>query len=351
MRVGVVGCGYWGSKHVRVLSLNPAVEGLVVIDPRQERRDDLLRAFPAATAVATLQEALPQVDALVIATPAASHTDLALRAIAAGKHVLVEKPMATTVPDARKMIEAADAAGVVLMAGHTFEYNAAVWALREAVRTGALGEVYYLDSARLNLGLYQSDINVVWDLAPHDVSIFNHVLGTLPETVSAWGGAHAHHYLEDVAYVRLGYKELDVAAQLHVSWLDPCKVRRVTVVGSRQMAVYNDMSSEEKLRIYDKGVAQGRRATDPPAETVDPPPVPEPLHDIPVTYRYGGISSPYLPVQEPLAVQDQHFTDCIASGAVPTTDGANGLAVVQVLAAADVSLREQRPVLFAEVGA
>lgn len=342
MHIGVVGCGYWGSKHVRVLSMNPAVEQVVVVDPRGERRRDLLRAFPDATAVATLSDALPQVDALIIATPPASHADLGLRAIAAGKHVLVEKPMATSMPDARRLIEAASAADVVLMAGHTFEYNAAVWALRDAVRNGDLGVIYYLDSARLNLGLYQSNINVVWDLAPHDISIFNHLLGTTPDSVSAWGGSHAHRYLEDVAYVRLNYKELDVAAQLHVSWLDPCKVRRVTVVGSQQMAVYNDMSVDEKLRIYDQGVSSSK----PPAE---PPPTGEAMHDIPVTYRYGGIQSPYLPVQEPLAVQDQHFTDCIASGRAPDTDGANGLAVVQVLAATDLSLRERRPVSLDEI--
>ncbi len=340
MRVGVVGCGYWGSKHVRVLSMNPAVEQVVVIDPRSERRRDLLRAFPAATSAASVTEVLPQVDALIIATPPVSHAELALRAMAAGKHVLVEKPMATSVSDARQLIEAADAAGVVLMAGHTFEYNAAVWALREAVRGGDLGAVYYMDSARLNLGLYQSDINVVWDLAPHDISIFNHVLGATPDSISAWGGSHAHRYLEDVAYVRLGYKELDVTAQVHVSWLDPCKVRRVTIVGSRQMAVYNDMSGDEKLRIYDKGVSSARR---------EAPFTGEAMHDIPVTYRYGGISSPYLPVQEPLAVQDQHFTDCIATSRTPDTDGANGLAVVQVLVAADLSLREGRSVPLDEV--
>lgn len=341
MRVGVVGCGYWGSKHVRVLSTNPAVEQVVVIDPRHERRQDLLRAFPGAASAASLTEALPMVDALVIATPPASHADLGLRAIAAGKHVLVEKPMATSVADARRLIEAAQAAGVVLMAGHTFEYNAAVWALRDAVRSGDLGEVYYMDSARLNLGLYQSDINVVWDLAPHDISIFNHILGTSPDSVSAWGGSHAHRYLEDVAYVRLSYKESDVAAQLHVSWLDPCKVRRVTVVGSRQMAVYNDISSEEKLRIYDKGVSSGEKPGQPASG--------EAMHDIPITYRYGGIHSPYLPVQEPLAVQNQHFTDCVAAGRVPETDGTAGLAVVQVLTATDLSLRERRPVLLAEI--
>ncbi len=342
MRVGVLGCGYWGSKHVRVLSMNPTVEHVVIVDPRRERREDLLRAFPGASAVASLDEALPRVDALVVATPAATHAELALRAIAAGKHVLVEKPLATSVRDGRRMVQAASAAGVVLMSGHTFEYNAAVWGLRDAVRSGDLGDVYYLDSARLNLGVYQSDINVVWDLAPHDVSIFNHVLGTVPDTVSAWGGAHAHRYLEDVAYVRLGYKALDITAQLHVSWLDPCKVRRVTVVGSRKMAVYNDMSAEEKLRIYDKGVAPG-------AKMASPPPTGEALHDIPVTYRYGGILSPYLPVHEPLAVQDAHFTDCIVSGVRPDTDGESGLAVVAVLAAADVSLRERRSVSMDEV--
>jgi predicted dehydrogenase len=342
MRVGVVGCGYWGSKHVRVLSSLPQVEQVVIVDSRQARREDLLRAFPAATAAASLREALPRIDALVIATPPASHATLALEAFEAGKHVLVEKPMATVVSDARQMIDAAAAAGVVLMAGHTFEYNAAVWALRDAVRAGTLGDVYYLDSARLNLGLYQSDVNVLWDLAPHDVSIFNHVLATTPDTVSAWGASHANTYFEDVAYVRLGYKEVDVAASLHVSWLDPCKVRRVTVVGSRQMAVYNDMSSEEKLRIYDKGVATCKTSTAAPPATA--------MHDIPVTYRYGGITSPYLPVNEPLAVQDQHFVDCVASGRRPDTDGESGLAVVQVLAAADLSLREQRSVTFDEVG-
>ena len=340
MRVGVLGCGYWGSKHVRVLSMNPDVEQVVVIDPRPERRSDLLRAFPASASAASLTEALPMVDAVIIATPPESHAELGLRAIAAGKHVLVEKPMATSVADAGRLIEAAEAAGVVLMAGHTFEYNAAVWALRDAVRNGDLGAVYYMDSARLNLGLYQSNINVVWDLAPHDISIFNHVLGAAPDSVSAWGGSHAHRYLEDVAYVRLSYKELDVAAQVHVSWLDPCKVRRVTVVGSRQMAVYNDMSGDEKLRIYDKGVTSSGQ---------EPQPSGEAMHDIPVTYRYGGISSPYLPVQEPLAVQDNHFTDCVAAAGVPDTDGANGLAVVQVLVASDISLRERRTVSLEEV--
>jgi predicted dehydrogenase len=339
VRVAVVGCGYWGSKHVRVLSSDADVEQVVLVDPRQERRDDLTRSFPATVGVPTLQEALALVDAVVIATPPTSHAELGLRALRAGKHVLVEKPLATTVQDATALIAAAAEAGVVLMAGHTFEYNATVWALRDYIAEGSLGDVFYLDSARLNLGLYQSDVNVIWDLAPHDVSIFNHLLGTVPDTVSAWGASHAHALYEDVAYVRLSYKERDVTGQLHVSWLDPCKVRRVTVVGSKQMVVFNDMAAEERLRIYDKGVASPAAGAAHEGR----------LHEAPVTYRYGGITSPYIPVTEPLAVQDRHFVECCRTGATPRTDGTNGLAVVQVLAAAQLSLRESRPVALDEM--
>jgi len=339
VRVAVVGCGYWGSKHVRVLSLDQDVDLVVLVDPRPERRADLLRSFPAAVGVASLAEALPMVDAVVIATPPTSHARLGLESLRAGKHVLVEKPLATSVADAKELIAAAEQAGVVLMVGHTFEYNATVWALRDFIADGVLGDVFYLDSARLNLGLYQSDVNVIWDLAPHDVSIFNHLLGTVPDAVSAWGASHAHSYYEDVAYVRLSYKELDVTGQLHVSWLDPCKVRRVTVVGSKQMLVFNDMSTEERLRIYDKGVAKAQPVA---GEG-------ERLHEAPVTYRYGGISSPYIPVTEPLVVQDRHFVECCRTGASPQTDGADGLAVVQVLAAASLSLREARTVQLDEM--
>lgn len=340
MRIGVVGCGYWGSKHVRVLSGLPLVDQVVVIDPRPDRREDLVRAFPSALAFATLDEALPFIDGVVIATPPTSHVTLGLQAIHSGKHLLIEKPLATTLHDACLLDDEATAAGVTLMVGHTFEYNAAVWALRDHIRSDALGRIYYLDSARLNLGLYQSDVNVIWDLAPHDVSIFNHLLGAVPDTVSAWGSAFAHTYHEDVAFLRLSYKELEVTAQLHVSWLDPSKVRRITVVGSQQMAVYNDMADEEKLRFFDKGVSP---------ITADEALTAQGLHERPVTYRYGGISSPYVPVQEPLQVQDSHFVDCIRDGSRPRTDGASGIAVVRVLAAAELSLREHRVVELQEM--
>jgi predicted dehydrogenase len=281
-----------------------------------------------------LEDALPHVDAVVIATPPGSHAPLALKAIAAGKHVLIEKPMATTTDAARAIVDAAAAAGVVLMPGHTFEHNAAVHKLRDLVRGGHLGQLFYLDSARLNLGLYQTDVNVIFDLAPHDISISNFVLGSLPTTVTVWGSRHVHPEHEDVAYMRLDYGDLGVRSNIHVSWLDPRKVRRITAVGSSKMVVYDDMADEERIRIYDKSAS-------PPAGGDAPLPG--------VAYHLGEIVTPYVPFAEPLAVQGQHFVDCIANGSTPCVDGNSGLAVVQTLECAQISLREQRPVAMDEV--
>jgi predicted dehydrogenase len=330
LRVGVIGAGYWGSKHVRVLCTSEDVGSVVVIDSLDERLRALVRNFPSVQTFSTLHDALPHLDALVVATPPTTHYRIALEAIAAGKHVLVEKPLATSVAAAEQLVAGAAAAGVVLMTGHTFEYNAAVWKLRDLVQSGELGHVYYIDTARLNLGRYQSDVNVVWDLAPHDVSIVNLLLGRRPGTVQAWGSRHAHHRLEDVAYLRLGYEALDVQANIHVSWLDPCKVRRVTVVGSKKMAVYNDLAAEERIRIHDKGVTC--------------PTDPQDLTQPPTSYRYGDIIVPFVPAQEPLAVEDQHFVESVRTGSVPRTDGANGLAVVAVLEGAERSLATGEPV-------
>jgi len=282
-----------------------------------------------------VQVALPLVDAVVVATPPTTHAPLALAALAAGKHVLVEKPLATTGADARRLINAAQDAGRVLMVGHTFEYNAAVWKLRELVQRGELGDVYYIDTARLNLGRYQSDVNVVLDLAPHDISIVNRVLGQTPETVEALGSRHAHRRFEDVAYLRLYYPDVHLSANIHVSWLDPCKVRRMTLVGSRKMAVYDDLAPEDRVRIHDKGVDASTDSGD--------------LTQPPISYRYGDITVPFLQAQEPLAVQDRHFVRCVLDGAHPQTDGLNGLAVVEVLEALQLALREGRRVEVAEV--
>jgi predicted dehydrogenase len=337
LRIGVVGCGYWGSKHTRVLHALDEVEQVVHVDGREDRLLSLARSFPNAPAFTTLQAALPHVSAVVIATPPTTHVPLALAAIEAGKHVLVEKPLATTSADARRLIAAAEASDVALMVGHTFEYNAAVWKLRQLVQSDELGDVYYINTARLNLGLYQSDVNVVIDLAPHDVSIINHVLGRTPVAVQAWGSCHAHRRFEDVAYLRLYYEDTRLSANIHVSWLDPCKVRRMTIVGSKKMAVYDDLAVDERIRVHDKGVHPGANHED--------------MTQPPMSYRYGDITVPFVQFEEPLTVQDRHFARCILDGLRPQTGGLNGLAVVEVLEALQISLREGRRVELAELPA
>jgi len=330
MRVGILGCGYWGSKHVRVLSALAGVDRVIAIDQDSMRLAAMRRTMPSIETAVDLDGAIDSVDAVVVATPPRTHASIALDLIRAGKSVLVEKPLATSVEDAEAMVGTARDEGVVLMVGHTFEYNAAVWKLRELVADDELGELYYLDSARLNLGLYQTDVNVIWDLAPHDVSILNYVLGSTPTTVQAWGARHAHLFLEDVAYLRLTYGRIGVSANVHVSWLDPCKVRRVTAVGSKKMAVYNDLSTEERIRVFDKGVVAPEEGGA--------------VGAIPMSYRYGEIRSPFVSFEEPLAVQDRHFLSCVLGESSPMTPGESGLAVVRTLACAERSLLEGRPV-------
>jgi len=282
----------------------------------------------------TIDDALPQVDAVIIATPPATHAPLGFKAIAAGKHVLIEKPMAITAQTAHALAQAAEKAGVVLMPGHTFEHNAAVHKLRDLIRGGELGRLFHLHCARLNLGLYQTDVNVIFDLAPHDISISNFVLGSQPTTVTAWGSRCVHPDLEDVAYLRLDYADIGVRTHIHVSWLDPVKVRRITAVGSKKMTVYDDLADGERIRVYDKSVLPPDAADGPLSQ---------------VAYHLGDVVSPLIPFAEPLAVQDQHFVDCVTSGSPPIVGAVSGLSVVQTLECAQISLLEQRPVALAEV--
>lgn len=333
--VGVVGVGYWGSKHMRALRTTAGVAAVVGIDQRFSLTNDARDRIDCDyVGCADVAEALPGVDAVVIATPPTSHAPLAMQAIRAGKHVLVEKPLATTVRDAQLLIDAAEAAGVVLMCGHTFEHNAAVQKLRDLIQGQELGRLYYLDCARLNLGLYQSDVNVISDLAPHDISIANFVLGSQPSTVTAWGSRHVHPDFEDVSYLRLDYTDIDVRVNIHVSWLHPVKIRQITAVGSAKMTVYDDLAGDERLRIYDRAAV--------------PPEQPEgPLSQ--VAYRIGAVVSPFIAFPEPLAVQDQHFIDCVMRGTRPSSDGYSGLRVVHALECAQLSLTEQRPVALKEI--
>ena len=334
VRVAVVGYGYWGSKHMRVLSSMPGVH-VTIVEQVPERIAEARRSYPAAESAHRLDDVLQRVDAVVVATPPSAHAEIALQALRHGRHALVEKPLATTVDDAQEMVDSAAANGVHLMVGHTFEYNAAVWKLKEIIDAGELGRILYIDAARLSLGKYQRDCNVIWDLAPHDISIASFLLDEVPRTAWVWAKRHVGHRHADVAYLRLDFERAATHAFVHVSWLDPRKVRRVTVVGERKMAVYDDMSDNERIRVYDIGV-----------DPADPDDHGE-SHAMPVSYRTGDIVSPYVQFNEPLLVQDSHFIECIRTGAKPNTSGERGLDIVRVLAATDVAEATGRPALIA----
>jgi predicted dehydrogenase len=264
------------------------------------------------------------IEAVCIATPVATHKALATRALEHDKHVLIEKPIARSSEDCLALINLAEERGRVLMVGHTFEYAAAVLKAKEIIDSGELGQVLYIFTSRVNLGLFQTDINVIWDLAPHDVSIINFLLGRLPETVNAQGTAHYRKGIEDVATMTLNYGNGTIAF-IHNSWLDPKKVRRTTVVGTKKMLVYDDVEGQEKVKIYDKGV--------------DCPPYYDTFGEFQLSYRYGDIYSPRIEDSEPLRAECGHFVECIKTGATPRTDGWSGLRVVAVLEAAQASLR------------
>ncbi|MQA14208.1 MAG: gfo/Idh/MocA family oxidoreductase [Pseudonocardiaceae bacterium] len=329
-----MGYGYWGSKHVRVLGSMPDVE-VTVVDGDAGRLREAATTYPSVRTARSQDEVLDEVDAVVVATPPGNHARIALDALRAGRHVLVEKPLATTVEDAQALVRTAAASGTQLMVGHTFEYNAAVWKLKELIDSGELGRILYIDAARLSLGRYQRDCNVIWDLAPHDISIVSFLLDETPRSTSVWAQRHVGHLHADVAYLRLDFERSDTHAFVHVSWLDPCKVRRVTVVGERKMAVYNDMSDNERIRVYDIGVD--------PNEVDDP----TDAHAMPVSYRTGDIVSPFVQFTEPLLVQDSHFIDCVRTGRTPDTPGERGLDVVRVLTATDAARLSGRPELVA----
>lgn len=325
-KIGVVGYGYWGPKLVRNYSEMRTAELAWLADLDAGRLARASAQYPAMRTTQDYDEMLrSDIDAVVVATPIRTHHRMAKAALLAGKHVLVEKPLTATVAEAQELVKIADERGLVLMVGHTFEYNAAIRVLRDIVASGDLGDVCYVDMARLNLGLFQKDINVVWDLAPHDVSILLYVLQRDPLEVSARGSSTVTPGVEDVAYVDLRFPD-NILAHMHLSWLDPDKVRRVTIVGTKKMVVCNDVSDVEKIRIYDKGV-------DRPYET-------DRFADFALSYRYGGVYIPHVPFEEPLHVQCEHFVECVRSGAKPQSNGEVGLKVVKILEAAERSLHE-----------
>jgi predicted dehydrogenase len=330
VRAGVIGCGYWGPNLVRNFVYHEEATVAAVCDSVMERAQRVGRMYGVPTVTTDPSEVIlsPDVDVVVVATPALTHAPLAKAAIEAGKHVVIMKPMTTSVEDAEELVELAAQRGVILAVDHTFVYTGAVRMMRELVESGTLGEIFYVDSVRINLGVFQSDVNVIWDLAPHDLSIIDYVLGgSLPTSVSAIGAAHAGSRRENIAYLTMRYGP-NLVGHVHVNWLAPAKIRRTIVGGSKQMIVYDDMQPSEKLLIYDKGV------------TIAPGDDPEKVYGELVSYRSGDVLAPRLDDREALSVEVDEVIRCILNGGTPTSDGAAGLRTVRVLEAAARSARD-----------
>lgn len=325
IRVGVIGYGYWGPNLVRNFMGAPGATVAAVSDLRAERLTEIHARYPGVKTTTNHAEVFADasIDAVVIATPVSTHFNLGMQALAAGKHVLIEKPMTASTKDAERLIETAQRRNLVLMVDHTFVYTGAVRKMRELLDAGRLGQLYYYDSVRVNLGLFQHDVNVLWDLAVHDLAIMDHLIVEKPVAVAVSGMAHLPGHPANIAYLTCFF-ESNFIAHLHVNWLAPVKVRRTLLGGTGQMIVYDDLEPDEKIKVYDKGVSS------PKSE--------EQMHQLMVNYRAGDMWAPRLERAEALSVEAAHFLDCIRSGTTPLTDGEAGLRVVKILEAADQSL-------------
>jgi len=323
IRVGVVGFGYWGPNLVRNVDRLADAELVAACDLNDENLAKLASLYPHVRTTTSLEPLLSDfdLDAVVVATSAPSHFAIASKVIEAGKHCFVEKPLTLTSADAEALVRAADAAGVVLMVGHLMEYHSAINWIKEYIASGELGDVLYLYMQRLNLGKVRTEENAFWSLAPHDVSIVLYLLGETPDYVSANGAAYVTPGVHDTVFANLHFPSGKMA-NIHVSWLDPHKVRKLTIVGSRKMLVFDDMQATEKIWIYDRGV--------------------EPKEALPygadLQLRFGDIHVPFIKMAEPLSIEVQHFLDSCRDGSAPRSDGRDGLRVVRVLEAVDESM-------------
>jgi predicted dehydrogenase len=325
VRVAAVGCGYWGPNVIRNLD---AVEGFdlcCICDTDPHRLRPVAARYPYARSTTSTDDILddPSIEAIYLATPVSTHYDLTRRALEYGKHVLIEKPLATTVDQAEELADIAKRSGRTLMVGHTFVFSPPVRKVKALLDGGGIGPIYYIETTRVNLGLFQKDVSVLWDLGPHDVSILNYWLDEVPVQVSARGRSFQGEALEDVAFLTLEFPS-GILAQVQISWLAPSKLRRTSVVGLQRMIVYDDLEPVEKVKVYDRGVDRQ----------------PASFGEFQLTYRSGDILSPRLDTTEPLFLEAQHFLDCIRSGAQPDTSSQSGVEVVRVIQAAERSLRQ-----------
>src|SRR5487761_2013923 len=327
IKVGVVGCGYWGPNLVRNFRSLPDCNMKMMCDLSEKRLSHLRSLYPEVEGSSDYHHMLNGVglDAVIIATAVKTHFPLAKASLLAGKHTFIEKPMASSAAECEELVDIAHQKGLVLMTGHTFLYSPAVRKIKEIIAKGDLGEIRYISARRLNLGLFQKDINVAWDLAPHDISIIQHIIGEKPLTVNCRGCAHITPGVEDVTTMCLSYPGGRTAI-IQSSWLDPRKVREMTIVGSNRMIVYDDVAPLEKIRVFDARVER--------------PPHYDTFAEFHYAYHYGDVYAPYIKQEEPLKTECQHFLDCINGGTLPLSGGKQGLELVRILEASSESLRQ-----------
>ena len=328
LKIGLIGCGYWGPNYARVFHLMPLVKVVACSDLDHEKLSKLSHQFPAIAQTSNYLDLLAdtQVDAVVVSTQATTHFEIVKKCLQAGRHVLVEKPLTMHVEQGKELIDLAAKKKKVLMVGHTFLYNSAVRKMKECVDRGILGKIYYLQAIRTHLGLIRKDVNAIWDLAPHDVSIFSYLLGRRPLEVCAVGGAYLKEGMEDVAFINLLYPD-GVLGNIHISWVDSNKVRQVAVIGSQARIVFDDLNNLEKVRIYEKGISIDR-----PYDS---------FGEFQLLLRDGDIISPKLELYEPLRKVCEEFADGILNQKPILADGANGLEVVRVMEAIENSIKHR----------
>ncbi len=327
MKVAVIGVGYWGPNLIRNFLSLDEVSNVIACDRDQSQLAKMQKRFVGIEISSDYAEVLSRhdIEIVAIATPVSMHFEIAKKALLAGKHCWIEKPMTESVAEAEELNHLAAQHNLKIFVDHTFIYTGAVRKMKEIITSGRLGELYYFDSVRVNLGLFQHDVNVIWDLAPHDLSIMDYLLERKPLAVSAIGSCHVGNELEDIAYLTLMF-ENNLIAHFHVNWLAPVKVRKTLIGGTKSMIVFDDMEASEKIKIYDKGIEVTNR---------------EGVYETLVQYRTGDMLSPKIPQTEALAVATQHFIDCILNDKTPLTDGVSGLNVVRILEASTVSIKNQ----------
>ena len=323
--IGVIGYGYWGPNLVRNFSQAQGARVIAVCDQRPERRAQVEQVYPSVKTYADVSEMLsnPAVDAVAVATPVSTHFPLALQALEAGKHIFVEKPFTATSTEAERLLEAAAKRHLTVMVDHTFIYTSAVRKIKELLDNGSLGQLYYYDSVRVNLGLFQHDVNVLWDLAVHDLSIMDFLIGHSPTMVAATGMSHVPGRPENLAYLTCFFSG-NMIAHFHVNWMAPVKLRQTLIGGSEKMIVYDDIEMSEKIKVYDKGIIVSDAA--------------DAVYQRHVGYRTGDMWAPRLDNLEALKIEAEHFVECINNGSQPLSSGQSGLRVVRILEAATRSM-------------